>query len=80
MEIEIQVAIKQASKVLAEIYPKMKNLDRIIFMMAISTLVDQWCADHDMTSNETLGLMDEMYETQKGVHISCGMPPKSSER
>lgn len=84
MEIEMfekmQETVAYASKVLTEIYPKISKLDRIGFMMLIGTAVDQWCVDHDMTSEETFALMAELCETQKAVHAEIGAMPKSSGR
>lgn len=73
---QMQETIMNASKVLTEVYPKIAELDRIGFMMILGTMVDQWCGDHNMTSNETFDLMSELCDVQKDVHAQLGVMPK----
>lgn len=40
------------------------------------TVIDQMCANNDMTSEETVSLYEDMWKTAKSAHELFGMPQK----
>ena len=75
MALEFLNAIDAAN----EFIDKTEGLDEIMFFSLIATVIDQWCANHDMDSDETRSMTAKLIEIQKEVHSSLG-PAKPNNK
>lgn len=55
------------------IYPKIKNLSELGFLIFIGNLIDQWASDNGKDSEETCKILDRLATVQKDVHAKLGM-------
>ena len=56
-----------------ESLPKINKLSQEGFMMLIGSLVDQYGADHGLSSENTCQMLDKLAIIQKQVHAELGM-------
>lgn len=50
--------------------------DREVVMAIVSTILDQWAANHDMTEADADRMFSDMAEVAPIKHSVAGLPPK----
>lgn len=67
-----------AFEVLDKVYENVKQIsDEKCFFAFVCTMIDQWAADHNMTSDDVIEMTKHILEAQEGVHNTLGMPEKT---
>lgn len=62
-----------------EFISKTKEADIIMFFSLIGTVIDQWCADHDIDSDETISMTKALADVQKEIHKTIGPAKPTNE-
>lgn len=64
--------------VLQEVYPIIRELDSVpMFQMTLGMLIDQWSADHDLTVEESIKMIDDLVRAHRLVNGELGVMTKS---
>ena len=66
-------------KVANEFISKTKEADTTMFFSLIGTIIDQWCADHGIDSDETISMTKALADAQKEVHKTIGPAKPGNE-
>lgn len=69
--------VEQMMNALDTIYPILKNLDNVAFYSVIGVAMDQYGADHDMSTEEIIDHTKDLLKTQISAHEALGMMEKS---
>lgn len=67
------IEIATALEIMEDSYHKIRTLSQTGFLMFLGNLIDQFGADHNMTSSETCEMLDQLLLVQKEIHAIHGM-------
>ena len=73
----MELEIIKCMEVMEESYGTLKTLSKMGFMTFLGNLIDQYGADHNMTSQETCSMLEDLSMVQKQVHENLGMASAS---
>ena len=65
--------INECLEIMEQSYERIRGLSLLGFMMFLGLIVDQYGADHGLTSEMTCSYLEQLAEAQKMVHSDLGM-------
>lgn len=69
MFIDLMVALDT----LDQVQENISGMDHVTFLSWLGLVVDVWSAEHELTSDETISLLEELTRAAAGVHDELGV-------